>query len=350
MARGLWVGFLAVLFSTSSIASTSPTLASLCRLAIAAHGPIPKSVERYFAQNFLVPDAFDGDKHNLWDNWGAWDARYRIYHRYSQTAGTHLGLSSLDKSAHNEAAIRHFVSADGKTWYHVGVVLEKKSPDELAYWSGKLVIHEGFYYLFHTRGESSGRNQHIALSISKDGHRFSKSEPILKPEIKWNYAFEDSDGAIPAWRDPEVFWHNTLNCWVMVFATKAKQAGRVGPGFGLATSIDLMKWNLLPAMTPNLPEWLQVSGVQLELPNIDPRSGQVRLYASYSVPGDGSASGQLGTLYWDVKLLGDSLESPKILYNDARFYGFSLLAGTALLFSTDVHEMPYRMASVPIPE
>ncbi|MEZ4752194.1 MAG: hypothetical protein R3B54_16630 [Bdellovibrionota bacterium] len=349
MAKGLWVGaLLTVLFSALCSASTIPTLPNLCRLAIQAEGPLPENIRRYFEENQLVPEVFDGDKHNLWDNWGAWDAEFGIYHRYSQTAGTHLGLSAIDKSAHNQAAIRHFVSADGKIWHHVGVVLEKKSPEELAYWSGKLVVSNGRYYLFHTRGESSGENQYIALSISRDGHRFSKSEPILKPSQKWNYAFDDTDGAIPAWRDPEVFWHPTLNCWVMVFATKTKESGNVGPGFGLASSVDLVNWNLLPPMSPNLPEWMRVHGAQLELPNIDPTPGRVRLYASYSVPGNDDILGQLGTLYWEVPLLGDPLEAPKVLYNDSRFYGFSLLAGNALLFSTDQHERPYKMASLPL--
>lgn len=348
MAKGLWVGILTAALSTLCVATPPRDFATLCRLALEAEATIPDAIQHYLSENSLHLEPFEHDRHNLWDNWGAWDGRYGIYHRYSQTAVSHLGLGSTDKSAHNEAAIRHFVSADGKIWYHLGLVLEKKAPDELAYWSGKLVIHNGLYYLFHTRGETSGRNQYIAVSVSRDGQRFSKSKAILKPSDRWNYTFDDTDGAIPAWRDPEVFWHDKVQCWVMIFATKTSRNGSTDPGFGLATSVDLFHWNLLPAVAATLPESLRVRGAQLELPNIEVRPGKFRLYASYSVPEDGDKPAQLGALYWDVNSLGAELDSPSILYDDSRYYGFSLLAGTALLFSTDQHDSPYRMASVPL--
>src|SRR5690606_35120615 len=140
-----------------------------CALEIAEHPP-SGSVAAYLAAFDLQTQPFDIEEHRLWDNWVAFDSRFGIYHRYTQSAPRkpRLGARSAD-SAHDDAGIRHFVSADGREWFHLGMSLEKSSRDELAYWSGRLVVHGRRYFLFHTRGETSGERQYIALSESLDG-------------------------------------------------------------------------------------------------------------------------------------------------------------------------------------
>lgn len=239
----------------------------------------PLSLADELCRTALHPQINPAQNGRWWDTWIAYDPIKDEYHSYSQWVSD-SDFTPNSFAYHNKARIRHRVSKDQNHWMDLGVIHIEHDPikkDHLAFWSGSVIIQNGVFYLFYTRGanefSSAAGDQRIHLATSRDGHNFKFESELLSPEQITNstfpYTFEFTVSPdyriIPALRDPHVF--RDENHWTMLFAANIRSAdGRVRHAIGTMTSPDLKHWQVGAPL--DLPFSNSDSSLQVELPNI----------------------------------------------------------------------------------
>lgn len=213
--------------------------------------------------------------HYLWDNWIAYDGERGLFYRYLLAASRELSIGER----HAAARIRCAVSEGGQTWRDRGEILAPGPAgafDDLAVWTGATVIDSGRFLLHYTGVAAEPRlAQSIGLARSEDGVHFEKTgSPVLAPDparaAELGYDVGESDGLIPAWRDPQIARDPRSGAWHMVFAAKrAADAPRGTVGHAVAAAGDLARWELRPPLT--LPE----RTAQMEVPALVFSGGRV---------------------------------------------------------------------------
>ena len=147
----------------------------------------------------------------------------------------------------------HVVSDDLVHWKQlptaIGLTGEERADGHYCIWSGSIVEHNGTFHAFYTDGGPVDRadgSQAIAHAVSEDLTTWTKlpEHTFVGDGIHyWSKAKNpplkrmDDD---QSFRDPEVFWNEDEEVWMMVFVARdLKTHYHV---HGLATSKDLYQW------------------------------------------------------------------------------------------------------------
>jgi beta-fructofuranosidase len=143
----------------------------------------------------------------------------------------------------------HVVSRDLVQWEEMPDALETGAPGEPDHdncFTGSIIEREGVFYLFytgHTPNNPPLPCETICLATSHDLITWQKdpANPILQADERW---YERDD-----WRDPYVFWNAQEECYWMLLCARQKDSATPRRGcIGLATSPDLVSWQVQPPL------------------------------------------------------------------------------------------------------
>jgi len=212
----------------------------------------------------------------IWDSWYARDGDR--WHGYFLQADKSLG----DPDArHMNATQGHAVSDDLVNWEHLGTCLTpwRDGPawDDKTTWTGSVVQDDaGLWHLFYTgtRASEAALYQRIGHATSMDMHSWERVGDGLCLDLTGpNAKFYEKDHAIRHWhdramRDPWVM-RDPKGGWLMYFTARAPgiAESNAGGAIGLATSQDLIRWELQP------PVFVGGYG-QLEVPQVFELAGK----------------------------------------------------------------------------
>ncbi len=141
----------------------------------------------------------------------------------------------------------HIASRDLVNWAELPTALpigEAGEHDGGDCWTGSVIEHEGTFHIFYTgHNEALDRKQVIMHATSPDLISWEKdpANPVLVID---NALYEGQD-----FRDPFVFWNDDEGCFWMTISARETGAPVPAAGcVGLATSTDLMNWDLQPPL------------------------------------------------------------------------------------------------------
>ncbi len=166
----------------------------------------------------------------------------------------------------NKVSIGYATSEDMYNWqYHGCVMSPGEWYDSVAMWSGCIYKKDKTYYIFYTgRYDVTENRQCICVATSLDCKSWTKHKqnPLLVPDGKL-YSTKMSPnklGKIGAFRDPFVF--EDEGTFFMTFSARTPDATEYNACIGLATSQNLIDWQLLPPiLAPNRYDEMEVSQI-----------------------------------------------------------------------------------------
>ena len=164
-----------------------------------------------------------------------WDGTYHIFYLKAP-------LEPLRNQAdHTQYA--HISTLDFIHWEEHPIVLspEKGGPDAISCWTGSIIEHKGWFFLFYTgyNKEHPTNPQSICLATSTDLDHWEKyrDNPILLADGKRFNSIH--------WRDPFVFWSESEGCFLMSITTATRDMADWKAGaLAVARSSDLMHWDI----------------------------------------------------------------------------------------------------------
>jgi len=191
------------------------------------------------------------EEYSVWDFWFAPKPESEPFHLHHLQAPKSL---PDPHQRHFVAEIVHVVSDDLLNWRRIGTAAHRGAPgswNDRATRTGCMILHDGLSYLFYTAlcSTDSGRVQRIEVATSID-------------QIEWT-KHEANPHADEAFRDPFVYFDSTKSCWFMLFCARGRSGSADERGVvGLATSTDLINWEVLP------PIHVMGESGQLEVPQV----------------------------------------------------------------------------------
>jgi len=191
----------------------------------------------------------------VWDSWYAHDGAR--WHAWFLKADKSLGNPEL---RHFNVSQGHAVSDDLKNWHHLGTSLApapEPAWDDMVTWTGSVLRDEqGLWHLFYTGGRRSEQAlyQRIGHATSHDLHNWTRVGDGLCLDMTGpNATFYEAEHQRGHWhdramRDPWVIRDPAGEGWLMYFTGRASgiTEGNAAGAIGLATSRDLMHWELQP--------------------------------------------------------------------------------------------------------
>ena len=187
------------------------------------------------------------DDHWVWDYWLADDGA--TFHLYALRAPKSLGDPEL---RHRNARIGHAMSNDLREWVDLGEILSPGGPSDFdanSTWTGSIVRdHDGLWWMFYTgaRWDGAGNSQAIGMATSPDLHTWTKTEGVvIEADTRWYEKRGESSWTDEAWRDPWVFYDESLGLWRMLITARANFGADDSRGVvGHAVSTDLLNWEV----------------------------------------------------------------------------------------------------------
>jgi beta-fructofuranosidase len=284
---------------------------------------------------------FIPEQHYLWDfrlvSPQEWRDQYGLYHLFYLQAPRSLHDPML---RHGMATVGHAVSHDLRHWVYDGTVLEAGQPgswDDRAIWTGSVTIRDGLAYMFYT-GISQTEQvpiQRIGLAVSTDLTHWERypGNPLLEVDTRW---YEPQSAELwdeQTWRDPYVVYASDEGTYYMFLSARVNAGPYDGRGvIGLAHSIDLLSWEILPPVS------IPGDFTEMEVPQVLLLNG--RYYLLFCATRHAAARlsrttgrGWVGTYY----LIADTLtgpyypltDEPLVADIDDTYYAGKLIPGSA---------------------
>jgi len=218
----------------------------------------------------------------------------------------------------------HLVSDDLVHWEELPIALPLGNigdPDGGDCWTGSVIEHEGTFHIFYTgHNEAAERSQTVCHATSPDLVTWTKdpANPVLVPDPRY---FGTAD-----FRDPYVFWNEAEQCFWMTITGREPDCPVPASGcLGLATSRDLVRWELQP------PVWTPRQFWTPECSDLFPAGGRWYLLYSTGVTCIAHAPGPRGP--WQAPP-DERLDEPrnyaiKRLFDGRRHIAFGWVASRA---------------------
>lgn len=251
----------------------------------------------------------------IWDSWYVHDGAR--WHGFFLQADRSLGDPEL---RHWNVTQGHAVSDDLVTWEHLGTSFrpsEGPAWDDYTTWTGSVVRgDDGLWHLFYTGTSRSedGMIQRIGHATSTDLHDWQRVGDGHCLDLTgfasdaYETDFSQSVWHDRAMRDPWVMRDPDGGGWLMFFTARAARIAEpnAGGAIGLATSPDLMAWDLQP------PVFVGGYG-QLEVPQVFELAG--RWYCLFCTAAEHFSKAQAeategGPVSGNHYLIGDSPRGP----------------------------------------
>lgn len=217
---------------------------------------------------FALPD------HWVWDFWTADDDD--LVHLFYLHAPKALINPDL---RHRNARIGHATSRDLVVWTDHGRIFDagpKGSFDGTANWTGSVVRGpDGQWQMFYTGSrfladDSVANVETVGRATSADLMTWTKQPgPVCVADPALYETLGTSDWPEEAWRDPWVFFNPGDGLWNMLITARAcSGAGSDRGVMGHATSVDLSRWRVQPALSQpgagfahlEVFQWVEVEG------------------------------------------------------------------------------------------
>lgn len=201
---------------------------------------------------------FIPEQHFLWDFWlvspHEWSGARALYYLYYLQAPRALRDPNM---RHNVATVGHAVSRDLRHWEQCGTALDAGQPgdwDDQAIWTGSVIVRDGLAYMFYTGKcqAEKGLVQRIGLATSTDLVHWKRhpANPLVEVDTRWYEAQSTERAEAQTWRDPYIVYSSYEEAYYIFLSARINTGPHDGRGvIGLARSIDLLSWEVLPPVS-----------------------------------------------------------------------------------------------------
>ena len=182
---------------------------------------------------------------------------------------------------HTDWHIGHATSTDLINWEIHELALKKGEPetyDGICPSTGSVIRFQDRYWMAYT-GNWQGPEPTVALAISDDLFHWEKfdANPVTKIDPRYYELMGPPPSNFPHWRDPFLFEHDGA-VYHYVCARKCTKTPKTGGTLGLAKTMDMRHWKVLP------PPQVDPVCLALEVPQIYAWQGRYYLIFSANPP------------------------------------------------------------------
>lgn len=203
----------------------------------------------------------------VWDCWFAFDGEF--HHAFYLRASR--GLYDPERR-HHHTYVGHSRSRDLIAWETLPDALAPSEPgaaDDWTTWTGSVVRDEaGLWHMFYTgrTRADGGHIQRVVHATSADLIVWDKNpHVVIEADATWYEVLEDGVWTDVTWRDPWVFPGSDGRWWMYITARHDHGDSSGRGAVGLATSADLLHWQVQPPLTANDCGFAQMEVLQSEV-------------------------------------------------------------------------------------